>query len=251
MHPNKRVVHSVWMSLGLALAVALAVFILGALGEEPSAARGVELAHTSDNLLRLHVIAHSDAPRDQNAKLKVRDAVLREMAGWQEPSDPAELEQWVKEREDALIRAAERALIESGQAREVRVEVGSFPFPRKSWGDLVLPAGQYRAVRVVIGDGAGQNWWCVLFPPLCFVEESGEPAAPQRAIAHAQERSDDSDPLFEGIDGSRDVSQEAVREPAEVEWRIRLWEDLSESAAAGRVRELVDASLEMIKRLSP
>src|SRR5690606_12400204 len=65
---------------------------------------------------------------------------------------------------------------------------GPFAFPQKEWGGMILPAGEYRAIRIVIGDGAGQNWWCVLFPPLCFVEESGESVA--GSVAHAHEHID-------------------------------------------------------------
>lgn len=258
MYP-KRVVYSTWMSLGLALAVALGAFLIGALAEGRIAARGADVAHAQHNLLRLHVVAHSDAPHDQMAKLNVRDAVLRELAGWQEPSSQRELERWIREREDVLIRAAKAALADLGQEHEVRVEVGDFSFPQKSWGELVLPAGQYQAVRIIIGDGAGKNWWCVLFPPLCFVEESGNHETLSRGIAHAhgsleepagaapiQSVGSHPDSLNEDRDGASQLTQ-----PVEVEWRVRLWESLSQSAAARRVRELVDASLDAIKRISP
>ena len=92
-------------------------------------------------------------------------------------------------RQDALISAAKTRLA-IGHERDVRVEIGAFPFPEKRWEGMTFPAGEYRAIRVVIGDGAGQNWWCVLFPPLCFVEESGEPVA--GSIAHAQENEGES-----------------------------------------------------------
>lgn len=140
--------------------------------------RSSQWAHSPDNLLRLHVLAHSDAPEDQAAKLAVRDAVLREMASWQLPEDRVQMERWVKERESRLLDAARRALAEREDPHEVRVEVGTFAFAETSWRGGSLPAGQYRAVRVVIGDGAGQNWWCVLFPPLCFAETGDDEGAP-------------------------------------------------------------------------
>ncbi|HLS90338.1 MAG TPA: stage II sporulation protein R [Limnochordia bacterium] len=263
MYP-KRVVPSRWISLGLTLAVAFGAFLVGALAEGRIAARGADVAYDQHNLLRLHVVAHSDAPYDQMAKLNVRDAVLRELAGWQEPKSRIELERWIREREGALIRAAKAALADLGLEYEVRVEVGDFPFPQKSWGELVLPAGQYRAVRIIIGDGAGKNWWCVLFPPLCFVEESGNHEALSQGVAHARgsleepadtalikatpTRNGGSYP--DGVKQDRDGAAHSTQ-PVEVEWRVRLWESLSQSAVAGRVKELVDASLYALKRISP
>ena len=147
-----------------------------------------------------------------------------------------------------MISAAKRrAPGRVGHERDVRVEIGAFPFPEKRWGGMTFPAGEYRAIRVVIGDGAGQNWWCVLFPPLCFVEESGEPVA--GSVAHAQENERREPRFAEEAGGTRRRSTR--RASTEVMWKMRLWESISESAVVGRVKELVDVSLDIAKRLSP
>jgi stage II sporulation protein R len=125
----------------------------------------------SDNLVRLHVIANSDSPEDQQLKRDVRDAILAYMHGELENSENIqETKAIVSDRLDEITNIAEKTIAEKGKAYSVKAMLGSYPFPTKSYGDIVLPAGNYQALRVVIGDGAGANWWCVLFPPLCFVD---------------------------------------------------------------------------------
>ncbi len=120
--------------------------------------------------LRLHVIANSDSSEDQEAKLAVRDAVL---ACVREDFDAANKEEAMTElmaRGGELQAAAENALRERGMDGEVELIAGRFDFPDRDYGGDFYPAGKYDALRIVIGDGAGHNWWCVMFPPLCLVE---------------------------------------------------------------------------------
>ena len=121
--------------------------------------------------VRLHVIAASDSRADQTLKLKVRDAVLacaRELLAEAGDADTA----WdiVNHGLDALEAAAKACAREAGYNGPVRCVAGVFAFPPRQYGDTRLPAGQYRALRVVIGPGAGHNWWCVLYPDLCYPE---------------------------------------------------------------------------------
>ncbi len=121
-----------------------------------------------DRVLRLHIIANSDSTVDQQLKLKVRDAVLA--AG-------GDLLAGSADREDALCTAAaslsdleavaQQTVRDAGFAYSVRATVGEAYFPTREYGAVTLPAGRYEAVRFVIGEGKGHNWWCVLFPPLC------------------------------------------------------------------------------------
>ncbi|MGI6037249.1 MAG: stage II sporulation protein R [Limnochordia bacterium] len=134
---------------------------------------GSPLAFTRDNLLRLHVVAHSNSVLDQEAKLEVRDAILREV----EPlldgvSTGEEAQRIIRDHLPRLERAARITLAQGPTGdRPVELQLDRFAFPHRNYGSLALPAGEYDALRVVIGDGAGENWWCVLFPPLCFLEE--------------------------------------------------------------------------------
>ncbi|MBQ5636965.1 MAG: stage II sporulation protein R [Selenomonadales bacterium] len=125
----------------------------------------------SGELLRLHVIANGDSVREQAVKLRVRDAVIRTLANDMETADDAEeAKRLTLMREDEIVAAAQNVLREAGEDDTVKVEVGRFAFPLRMYGDLVVPAGEYEAVRIIIGEGKGQNWWCVLFPPLCMVD---------------------------------------------------------------------------------
>ncbi|MCE5287003.1 MAG: stage II sporulation protein R [Pelosinus sp.] len=124
-----------------------------------------------DGLIRLHVLANSDSKEDQALKLKVRDAII----AYLEPllsnaEDAAAARRIVGEQRENLILAARQVILANGADYKVRIQLGTFDFPIKTYGELVLPAGKYEAVRVLIGQGEGSNWWCVLFPPLCFID---------------------------------------------------------------------------------
>ena len=129
-------------------------------------------AELCTDFVRLHVIAASDSPADQALKLRVRDACLRcareTMAAC--PDADAAYEALVAAREDfaCAARAAARA---GGCDAPVRVQIGVFDFPDRLYGDVFVPAGAYRALRVTIGAGEGHNWWCVLYPSLCVLDE--------------------------------------------------------------------------------
>lgn len=127
----------------------------------------------SGELLRLHVIANGDSVHEQAVKLCVRDAVIRTLADDLKAADDAkEAKQIALMHEAEVIAAARSVLREAGEDETVRMEVGRFDFPLRMYGDLVVPAGEYEAVRIIIGEGKGQNWWCVLFPPLCMVDSA-------------------------------------------------------------------------------
>lgn len=125
----------------------------------------------ASELIRFHVIANSDSLEDQTLKLHVRDVVVNEMKRQFSSADNrAEAEQIVLANKKVIENLAEEQIKKEGKNYQVAVMLGDFDFPTKSYGDLTLPAGNYRAVRIVIGEGKGKNWWCVLFPPLCFVD---------------------------------------------------------------------------------
>lgn len=125
------------------------------------------------SVLRLHVIANSDDPADQSLKLQVKDEIVKTMrVRLGEAKDAHEARQIAVQEMPEIKQAAEHVIKEQGYDYGVKVYVGQFNFPTKSYGDLVFPQGNYQAVRVVIGEGRGKNWWCVLFPPLCLVSST-------------------------------------------------------------------------------
>ena len=118
-----------------------------------------------DDVLRLRVIAASDSEEDQALKLRVRDAVLAETPSlFGDCADVDEAEQRAQELSDTIREIAGAAV---GEDCAVRVTVGRERYPRRDYGDWILPAGTYRSLRITLGEGEGHNWWCVLYPGLC------------------------------------------------------------------------------------
>ncbi len=127
----------------------------------------------ADNIIRLHVIANSDTDTDQSLKLKVRDGIIEQLqntiAG---TSSAAGAEKLLASQEDNIKNSALDIISGNGYNYPVNVSLEERYFPVKSYGDLIFPAGNYKALCVEIGEAKGRNWWCVLFPSLCFVDET-------------------------------------------------------------------------------
>lgn len=125
----------------------------------------------SDSLIRLHVIANSDSPQDQSLKRDVRDAVIIYMKNALKDSKSlAQTSAIINNSMNDIKNIASDVIKKEGKNYSVDVKFGDSNFPTKLYGDIALPAGTYKALRVIIGEGEGANWWCVLFPPLCFVD---------------------------------------------------------------------------------
>lgn len=126
-------------------------------------------------LIRFHVIANSDSISDQALKLKVRDAVLSYMAPKLKNSASIEESRKILLENDKEVEKIAAGIIgKNGYSYNVRTSLSHEYFPIKTYGNITLPQGKYEAYRIIIGDGAGQNWWCVMFPPLCFVDITTE-----------------------------------------------------------------------------
>jgi len=127
----------------------------------------------ADSILRFHVLAHSDDLADQQLKLSVRDAVLNE---YRQVLTNAEsrLESIAIIREELpnIERIAAETVAEAGYDHDVKAALSSQFFPTRAYGELRLPPGMYDALTIRIGSAVGENWWCVVFPPLCFVDEA-------------------------------------------------------------------------------
>ena len=127
----------------------------------------------SDSIFRLHVIANSNKLEDQNLKYKVRDSVLDYMNSiTNNASSKDEIVNTIYTHLNNFKKIAQNTIYKNGYDYPVTVEIGNFEFPKKTYGDISFPKGFYDALRIKIGDANGQNWWCVMFPPLCFIDIS-------------------------------------------------------------------------------
>lgn len=125
----------------------------------------------SDSVLRLHILANSNLPKDLNLKLAVRDRLICEASELFADADSALCAKHIAEENSDLIKhIAEDEIRRQGFDYPVSVTVEKVGFPTKSYRDITLPCGQYNAVRVKIGNADGENWWCVMYPPLCFID---------------------------------------------------------------------------------
>ena len=127
-----------------------------------------------DNVLRLHVLANSDSSADQALKLEVRDRILEETATlFKDCKTKDEAREAVESNLDKIREVAEQTVREAGYEYGVSVSLGEEEYPTKNYEECCFPAGEYLSLRVMIGEAEGENWWCVLFPPLCL-DAAGE-----------------------------------------------------------------------------
>ena len=140
--------------------------------------------------IRLRILANSDSPSDQLVKREIRDVVVQQMETWvQEMNNPQSLEQarsLTRSRLPEIHSLVGAELAKRGITYDYEVELGEVPFPTKLYGGTLYPAGDYEAVRITLGEGTGQNWWCVLFPPLCFIDGGSGDAAAQPAAGEVR-----------------------------------------------------------------
>lgn len=125
----------------------------------------------SQSVFRLHVIANSDTIEDQNLKYIVRDSIIDYINQIsQNATSKSEVISIAQANIDNIEAIALKTIQDNGYNYSVKVSIGNFAFPSKKYGDITLPPGYYDALKIEIGEAKGQNWWCVMFPPLCFVD---------------------------------------------------------------------------------
>ncbi len=124
----------------------------------------------ADSIFRLHIIANSNSAEDQAVKLEVRDAVLEYEAENLDAVSAAKTREELMTHGAELLEIIEGVLRSNGFDYGAQMLVGTFPFPDREYNGVLYPAGDYDAFRVILGDGAGENWWCVMFPPLCILK---------------------------------------------------------------------------------
>ena len=128
-------------------------------------------SNIQDSVFRLHVIANSNKEEDQNLKYLVRDKILEYINSISQNYNTKEdIIKLANNNIEEIKKIAENVVLENGYNYPINVSIGNFAFPTKTYGDITFPAGFYDALKVEIGEAEGRNWWCVMFPPLCFVD---------------------------------------------------------------------------------
>ena len=152
---------------GMCLLVAFLLLMSGVLSQEEALAAWIAPA-----VLRFHVLANSDSPEDQTIKLQVKDLLLKEIreGAGDAAQNKEELCRYISKNRHELETAAENYMAECGVSYSARIRLETCEFPMRTYGDLTFPAGTYDAVRVLLGNGEGKNFWCVLYPSLCYTD---------------------------------------------------------------------------------
>lgn len=128
-------------------------------------------ADLAKEVFRFHVLANSDSKEDQALKMQVKEAVLAYMKQELPESDNVETtKKWARANTDEIVQLAEQVIQEEGYSYSAMAEVTACEFPEKTYGDITFPSGEYEALRIEIGEAKGHNWWCVLYPNLCFMD---------------------------------------------------------------------------------
>ena len=155
------------------ISLALAIVVLAvspACFDAESRQSSVSAYCNADSIFRLHIIANSNSAEDQAVKLKVRDAVLEYEAENLDAVSAAKTREELMTHGAELLEIIEGVLRSNGFDYGAQMLVGTCPFPDREYNGVLYPAGDYDAFRVILGDGAGENWWCVMFPPLCILK---------------------------------------------------------------------------------
>lgn len=159
-----------YRSMILAIIAGLIMTVIISAGETYS--KGVT-DDLSSHFIRFHLLANSDTVEDQQMKEQIRDLVLAYMSPLLKDSASIEETRSIIKRESANIEQIALQVIKQRKKEyTVTIRLEKVDFPTKAYGDIKLPAGEYEACRIIIGEGKGKNWWCVMFPPLCYVDVS-------------------------------------------------------------------------------
>lgn len=173
-----------------------------------------------EEAIRLRILANSDSPKDQWLKREIRNKVNEEITTWVEELDDIENARDVITRQlDKIEAIVETELKQAGVTDTFTVEFDDVQFPTKLYGNYVYPAGMYEAVLITIGEGRGENWWCVLFPPLCFVDFTNGDAI-DTEVESEQEKERVAEPVTEQVAEQEEGNEIVEGEEVEVRFFV-------------------------------
>ncbi|SFA42263.1 stage II sporulation protein R [Parageobacillus thermantarcticus] len=172
----------------IAIILYILLFMIGVLvnvyGHQTNAGENAAVA-VPDEAIRLRILANSDSAEDQALKRKVRDAVNAQINGWvADLTSFQEAKRVIRSHLPEIEQTVADVLRKEHSDQSYQVQFGKVDFPTKIYGDYVYPAGRYDAILITLGDGKGANWWCVLFPPLCFLDFGNSDAVQMNGQPH-------------------------------------------------------------------
>ena len=167
-----------------------------------------------EGIIRLHVIANSNTVGDQALKLKVRDAVIAYMDNQKGLSTVDETRTFLEHDLDRLETIANGIIAADGKDYSANANIGIRYIPEKTYGDITFPAGNYEALNITLGEGGGENWWCVLFPPLCLLDEG---------TAEAEDLPSAANGSYEALEADmpdEEMSELAEKQQLQLRWKL-------------------------------
>ncbi|WP_045518689.1 stage II sporulation protein R [Neobacillus niacini] len=215
--------------------------------------------------IRLRILANSDSAKDQEIKRMVRDAVNEQITLWvQELTSLEKAKTVITSKLPEVQAIAEKVVAEQGSTQSVNVEFGKVQFPTKLYGEFLYPAGEYQAILITLGEGTGANWWCVLYPPLCFLDFSNGVAVQSdgfedKAYAAEEEKQVEtpaveeeleSDPMEEKVTSSKKKSVDSKKEQVEVEEKAEVKVEDEKQIEVAKVSEKQTDSKKEVEKAS-
>ncbi|MGG3625339.1 stage II sporulation protein R [Bacillus gobiensis] len=187
--------------------------------EETAQSTSAETKVIPDEAIRLRILANSDAEKDQELKRKIRDEVKGEITSWvQDLTSVEEARNVISSRVPELEEVAEQVMNQEGMNQKISIEFNKVAFPTKLYGNFVYPAGDYEAVLITLGEGEGANWWCVLFPPLCFLDFSNGEAVQEPEEEESNESIEEKEELSSLTEENSEDEEEPKVKFFLVEW---------------------------------
>lgn len=215
------------MKKQLLVLIYIFLLLIGAilnLYKEPVAASGQEQMVIPDEAIRLRILANSNSDEDQQLKRKIRDEVNKEITQWvAELTSVEAARQLIQSRLPDIEAIVEDTLEKENREQTYSVNFDNVSFPTKLYGNFIYPAGEYEAILISLGEAKGANWWCVLFPPLCFLDFSnGEAVKAEEQEETETKQTNDEDKTTEKLVSLLE-DEEEEKEEVEVKFFLVEW----------------------------
>ncbi|WP_375004633.1 stage II sporulation protein R [Bacillus velezensis] len=205
--------------------------LAGLTKEETARASADKPVVIPDEAIRLRILANSDNDEDQKLKRQIRDAVNKQITDWvKDITSIEEARRLIRSKLPEIKEIVKQTMKEKGAHQSVSVQFNKISFPTKLYGNMVYPAGKYEAILITLGNGEGANWWCVLFPPLCFLDFSnGEAVKDQEDGGQKQEETQkQTKKVLDDVKAKADKAKKENKEDDDTEVKFFLVDWISD-----------------------